>query len=419
MRCYAKIFAVIMLFALLGCAMEQPSAQQIAAASQEAPAMMGSQAFGVKSYFVNPAFYPYVMVYFKTTDANGEPLVNLNPMNIGLMIQGKAYDMSKRQYAVQSMGSRNEGFRTVLVIDASGSVADFFGDIKNAASSYIRLKKPNDEVAIIALGDSVVDVCAFTKDANRADLYLRDVKPTGSRTPLYDGIARAIAMCHSAAGITSTNASDYIVQSNIVVISDCMDEHSMFTRENILGKVASMSPPVPIYSMAYVRKYHQGHKDMAAISTASFGRFFPVNSASSFVRISDKIQSINRSDYVLTFRAYQPVDGNRYSGQVVVNYEGRGTHDEFTYQTMQPPLITPGMREIWNRLNAEMPPVPDSNPYMTGRGEAPMQAPVQQSMAAPAAQQAQQAAPAMKSQVKKKTAAKVEAQPQLNTMPSR
>ena len=48
--------------------------------------------YGLKIYKVNSGLYPYVQVYFRTFDKDQQPLVNLNAMNVGLMVKGKAYD---------------------------------------------------------------------------------------------------------------------------------------------------------------------------------------------------------------------------------------------------------------------------------------------------------------------------------------
>ncbi|MFH1032876.1 MAG: VWA domain-containing protein [Pseudomonadota bacterium] len=419
MKHLGRFFLLMMLVLAIGCATDSTLVSSSSNASPLDPsALSGGQAFGVKSYFVNTAFYPFVSVYFKTVDANGEPLVNLTPFNVGLMIKGRAYDMAKKQYGIESLNTRDEGFRTVLVVDASSSMRGYFPEILQAAQNYIRLKKANDEIAIIALGDQVVDVCAFTKDGLRAETYLNDIKPTGSRTPLYDGVARAIAMCQSAAGTTGATGSSYIVQSNIVAITDCLDEHSVFGKDAVLAKVGSMAPPIPIYTMGLIEgnRIHQGHVDMAAISTASFGKFFPVNLGSSFVRISDKIQSINRADYVLTFRSYLPVDGNKYLGQIIINYEGRGTHDEFSFQTMEVPMMNQSMKDIKMKLENAIPALPAGmSPYVQSSSDAQqMSAPTQAASTGSVAP-----APAAKAYKKKAAAAAAMPAPSMENLPGR
>lgn len=79
--------------------------------------------YGLKIYKVNSGLYPYVQVYFRTFDKDQQPLVNLNTMNVGLMVKGKAYDPMKRQYQVNSIRHRQEATRSVLVLDASKSMA--------------------------------------------------------------------------------------------------------------------------------------------------------------------------------------------------------------------------------------------------------------------------------------------------------
>ena len=79
--------------------------------------------YGVKVYRVDSSLYPYVQVFFRTFNEAKQPLVNLNELNIGLMVKGRAYDPMKRQYRVESLRQKPLGTRTVLVLDASKSMA--------------------------------------------------------------------------------------------------------------------------------------------------------------------------------------------------------------------------------------------------------------------------------------------------------
>ena len=77
--------------------------------------------YGLKIYRVDYSLYPFIQVYFRTFNQQ-QPLVNLNVLNIGLMVKGRAYDPMKRQYEIQSIRQRQEATRTVLVLDASKSM---------------------------------------------------------------------------------------------------------------------------------------------------------------------------------------------------------------------------------------------------------------------------------------------------------
>ena len=52
----------------------------------------GIQGYGLKIFRVESALYPFVHVYMRTFDQDMNPLVNLNVLNIGVMIEGRAYD---------------------------------------------------------------------------------------------------------------------------------------------------------------------------------------------------------------------------------------------------------------------------------------------------------------------------------------
>src|SRR4029077_13435359 len=66
-----------------------------------APGSARAQAgYGLKIFRVESGLYPFVQIYFRTFDKDMEPLVNLNELNIGIMVKGRAYDPAKRQYAL-------------------------------------------------------------------------------------------------------------------------------------------------------------------------------------------------------------------------------------------------------------------------------------------------------------------------------
>ena len=325
--------------------------------------------YGLKIYSVNSAFYPFVMVYFRTFDANFDPLININPLNVGLMVKGRAYDPAKRQYGIQTLKERREGMRTVVVLDCSGSMAGKpFVDAISAVTSYIGLKYPADEVGIIALTDEVKKIAPFMKDGQKLEIFLNDLQATGKQTRIYDGIGAAIEMCSTAQGSTLNNSPDFVVLSNILLITDGLDEGSAMTVDNLMNEIANMQsggkPPFPIYTLAYNTKDHPGLKQLAKLSARSFGRYWDVAPGSSLAEICHKIQEINRHDYVLTFRSYIPVDGMKYNVKLALNYEGRQMVDSAEFETMEVPMLTPELQQSRATLETKIPAMPDGNPYL-------------------------------------------------------
>ena len=79
----------------------------------------GAQGYGVKIFRVESALYPFDHVYMRTFDQEMNPLVNLNVLNIGVMVEGRAYDPRKKQYLIQPIRNREEATRTILALDVN------------------------------------------------------------------------------------------------------------------------------------------------------------------------------------------------------------------------------------------------------------------------------------------------------------
>ena len=184
-----------------------------AASAQPGYGFASSGTYGIKIYKTESALYPFVQVYFRTFDSNGRPLVNLNELNIGVMVKGRSYDPMKRQYFVQSIRQREEATRTVLVMDASGSMKGTpFNAAMRAATRFIDSKRPQDEIAILAIRDrkdGYQKVSTFERDPGALGRRLADVRPDGRHTRLYDTLGAAMQMCGmSSQGSISPSAGN-------------------------------------------------------------------------------------------------------------------------------------------------------------------------------------------------------------------
>ena len=115
-------------------------------------AAAGNQGYGLKIFRVESGLYPFVHVYMRTFDQEMNPLVNLNVLNIGLMVEGRAYDPRKKQYQIQPLRSREEATRTILVLDTNKALkgADFEALVR-AAARFIDAKRPQDQIALLGL----------------------------------------------------------------------------------------------------------------------------------------------------------------------------------------------------------------------------------------------------------------------------
>jgi len=327
--------------------------------------------YGLKIYRVESALYPYIQVYFRTFTQDQMPLVNLNEMNIGLMVKGRSYNPLKRQYMIQSLQQRQEATRTVLVIDASGSMkGQPFESALRASVRYIDSKRPQDEIAILSIEDTKEGykvISDFERDPGALGRRLADMKATGQKTRLYDTVGAAMQMCGlSSQGSVAPSPSNYIVSCSIVVFSDGKDEGSALSREEVNTRITGLSVPIPIYSLAYTKINPERFRNLEALSKNSFGKYYLIGeSYGEMQRVVEEIQHIAQNDYVLTFRAYVDVDGDRHPLKVGVDYpsrSGKYIYDSASFEAIEPPPVPALMDEI-ARLSQTIAPLPDGNPY--------------------------------------------------------
>ncbi len=341
-------------------------------------ARAGASSFGVqggyavKIYQVNYALYPFVQVYFRTFDQNQQPLVNLNELNIGLMVKGRSYDPRKRQYFLQSMRQRQEATRSVLVLDASKSMkGPSFEAVLRAAARFIDSKRPQDEVAILAIRDTKEGyelVSQFERDIDALARRLADVRADGEKTRLYDSIGAAMQMCAmTAQGSITPTAENYLASCSVMVFSDGHDDGSAVSREELNSRITSLSIPIPVYSLAYSRVSTQYFKNLEAISKNSVGIYYTVGeTVDRMQRIVEEIQNILQSDYVITFRSTIPVDGEEHAFKLGVEYptgSGKFTYDGARFEAIEPPPVA-GVMEQMEKLSLRFPPLPPGvEPY--------------------------------------------------------
>ena len=334
--------------------------------------------YGLKIYKVNSGLYPYVQVYFRTFDKDQQPLVNLNAMNVGLMVKGKAYDPAKRQYQINSIRQRQEATRSVLVLDASKSMAGApFEAALRAAARYIDSKRPQDEVAILSIRDTKTGydvVSEFERDPGALGRRLLDVKADGNKSRIYDSIGAAMQMCGmSAQGSVTPSAENLIVSCSIVVFSDGFDEGSALSREELNGRITALNIPIPVYSLAY-SKQSKHFKNLESLSKNSFGIYYLIGeTVDKMQQTVEQIQNIVQSDYVLTFRSVVPVDGEEHAIKVGVEYpsgSGKFTYENAKMEALEPPPI-PAILQEMQRLESLFPPLPaGAIPYFDRPAEA-------------------------------------------------
>jgi len=85
----------------------------------------------------------------------------------------------------------------------------------------------------------------------------------------------------------------------------------------------------------------------------------------------DEIQNILLSDYVVTFRSYEPIDGEQHALRIGVEYPSgskKFTYDNNRFEALEPPPVAEIDNEI-SMLSQRIQSSPDGNPYFPARGQ--------------------------------------------------
>lgn len=325
-------------------------------------ATVGPKGYGLKIFRVESGLYPFVHVYMRTFDQEMNPLVNLNVLNIGVMVEGRAYDPRKKQYVIQPLRGREEATRSILVLDTNKALKgpDFEAMVR-AAARFIDAKRPQDQVALLALdnsSDGYTMLSNFDREPSVLGRRLADLQPRADKTRLYDGVAAAMQMAASAVGSDSSSDVEYVVSSSIIILGSGRDDDSAISRSDLMTRISGLAIPTPIYALGFSGQESREHRNLQALVKNSFGKFYPIGSAhETITRAIEDIQQVMQSDYVLTFRAYIPVDGGRHNVKVGVEYPtGSGVmyYDSSTFEAIEPPTF-PRILDAQQKINIAIP----------------------------------------------------------------
>jgi len=347
-----------------------------------APAIACSQTitpdgYGFKIFRVEDGLYPFVQVFVRTFDQEMAPLVNLNEMNVGVMVKGRSYAPGKRQYMVHTVRNREDAVRAVIVLDTSKTMAGApFEAALEAGARFIDAKRPQDQVAVLALDDSDQGynlVSDFERDPAALARRIADLEATGQRTRLYDGIGAALQMASTAGqGGASRQDADYIASDSVIVFSDGQDDGSALSRSDLMNRISGMNTPIPIYSLAYTQISPEHLKNLRALSKNSFGKYYSIGeSLDQMTRSVEDIHHILQNDYVVTFRSYVPVDGEQHAMKIGVEYpsrSGRIRYQDARFEALSPPPLQ-AINNARRKLDNALKELDSQNPYVEQKDE--------------------------------------------------
>ncbi len=154
-------------------------------------------------------------VYFVVTDAQRRPIVDPNLEAATIQVLGGA-----SAPVPASVGDPQSNIYVVLLIDASGSMADVIGQVREAAISGLRSLPPNARVSAIAFDKDRRIITDFTGDLDEVRNRIQQVQVTpGGATCLYDAVWDAVDRLN----LNATRPQD---RRAIILFTDGRDQRS-------------------------------------------------------------------------------------------------------------------------------------------------------------------------------------------------
>jgi Ca-activated chloride channel family protein len=177
------------------------------------------------------------LVVFSATavDGKGHPVTDLRREDF------RVYDDGRPQPIAHFHGGQGLPARVLLLVDASGSMADErkVANARQAARFIISALGPEDQLAVAGFDSRYWGVVAFTRDREAVRRGLESITPFGS-TALHDALDKA------ARDIASHGEG----RRAVVVLTDGVDTSSEKTADEVIARSRALD--VPIYAVSVV-----------------------------------------------------------------------------------------------------------------------------------------------------------------------
>ena len=262
------------------------------------------------------------LVVFSATavDDKGRPVTDLRREDFRIWDEGRA------QSIVHFYGGKSLPARILILLDASGSMADQrVANARQAALKLLDALSPEDQVAVAGFDSRYWGVVAFTRDRDAVRRGLDTITPFGS-TALHDALDKA---AHDLASWGEGRRA-------VVVLTDGVDTSSRSTAEEVIARSRALD--VPIYAISVVSPLDDpksttflGSKDagqeaaaaqtLSRYATLSGGTAFRVSTLSGVVLAAQQIATELKHQYRI---GWDPSEGSSPYRHVVVRSTRKG-----------------------------------------------------------------------------------------------
>lgn len=216
----------------------------------------------------------------------------------------------KKPQEIRHFSSEDAPVSIGIILDASGSMHDKMGRMREAVAKFCQDANPQDEFFMIVFSDQPRLATDFTSVPENLEKDLLFTQPKG-RTALLDAIYM---------GLRKMKDAKYGKKA-LLIISDGGDNHSLYTEKNV--KAAAKESDVMIYAIGIFDRYVSTAEEvrgpglLAAIAEPTGGQAFTLENVVELPAVASHIGKELRTQYVLGYRPESvPRDGKWHKIQV-------------------------------------------------------------------------------------------------------
>jgi len=216
----------------------------------------------------------------------------------------------KKPQEIRHFSSEDVPVSIGIILDASGSMRDKMGRVREAVNQFCEAANPQDEFFMIVFSEQPRLLTDFTSSPEDLEKDLLFTQPKG-RTALLDAIYM---------GLHKMKQAKYGKRA-LLIISDGGDNHSLYGEREV--KAAAKESDVMIYAIGTFDRYvstqeeRRGPALLAEIAEPTGGRAFTLENVIELPAVASHIGRELRTQYVLGYRPEEmPKDGKWHKIQV-------------------------------------------------------------------------------------------------------
>ncbi|WP_448382773.1 vWA domain-containing protein [Desulfosoma sp.] len=253
---------------------------------------------------IDASAFPNIKLFVSVQDAAGK-------MVRGLESKDFFVTEDEVEQSPVTVATQLPSVATALVLDTSGSMKGAIADTKQAATAYVDLARPEDEMCLMVFSDRPNIVQSFTADKNAVKRAVDGIKARGN-TALYDAAYEAIKSFGEKKG-----------RKVIILLTDGRDDDgtnkplSKKTLDDVIK--AAKETNIPIFAIGLGKDLDEGV--LKKLASESGGRYFASPSSADLAALYQEISPQITGQYLVSYATdLSKRDGSRH--RVVVKVQG-------------------------------------------------------------------------------------------------